>query len=256
MARECSGIRSTVVLFITSLLASHLFLKSPWRRFVLVAFVIPLAIVRNGFRILVIGLLCVHIGPHMIDSFIHHRGGPIFFVLSLIPLFVVPVRGCGVTISAWMSHIVVPPREEYGDRPFAPSFRGWDPQRAAGGGRTGAQEALAGRMVLLRRHGGLGVESVFTGLRLRAIPSEEAVAWLTREFVVKSFLPAIWLCFSLTYSRSNYREFLNRWKIPLLLAAVLPIGLAFGFSDQLFQAVPSEDRPASGHCRLVRSPRR
>jgi exosortase C (VPDSG-CTERM-specific) len=86
VARECSGIRSTVVLFITSVLASHLFLKSTSRRLALVTLVIPLAIARNGFRILVIGLLCVHIGPHMSDSFIHHRGGPIFFVLSLIPL--------------------------------------------------------------------------------------------------------------------------------------------------------------------------
>ena len=63
------------------------FSKSPWRRIVLVAFVIPLGIVRNGFRILVIGLLCVHVGPHMIDSVIHHRGGPLFFALSLVPLF-------------------------------------------------------------------------------------------------------------------------------------------------------------------------
>ena len=86
VARECSGIRSSVVLFITSMLASHLFLRSGWRRVVLVAFVIPLAIVRNAFRILVIGLLCVHVGPHMSDSFIHRRGGPIFFVLSLVPL--------------------------------------------------------------------------------------------------------------------------------------------------------------------------
>ena len=87
VAQECSGIRSSWVLFITSLVASHLFLESPWRRFVLVAFVIPLAIVRNGFRILVIGLLCAHVGPHMIDSVIHRRGGPVFFVLSLGPLF-------------------------------------------------------------------------------------------------------------------------------------------------------------------------
>ena len=86
VTQECSGIRSSWVLFITSVLASHLFLQSPWRRLVLVAFVIPLAIVRNAFRILVIGLLCVHIGPHMIDSIIHHRGGPIFFALSLVPL--------------------------------------------------------------------------------------------------------------------------------------------------------------------------
>ena len=86
VARECSGIRSTVVLFITSVLASNLFLRSTSRRVALVALVIPLAIVRNGFRILVIGLLCVYIGPHMTDSFIHRRGGPIFFALSLIPL--------------------------------------------------------------------------------------------------------------------------------------------------------------------------
>jgi exosortase C (VPDSG-CTERM-specific) len=87
VAQECSGIRSSWVLFITSLLASHLFLESPWRRFVLVAFVIPLGILRNGFRVFVIGMLCVHIGPHMVDSVIHHRGGPIFFALSLVPLF-------------------------------------------------------------------------------------------------------------------------------------------------------------------------
>jgi len=87
VAQECSGIRSSWVLFITSLLASHLFLRTRWRRTALVAFVIPLGILRNGFRILVIGLLCAHVGPHMIDSSIHHRGGPIFFALSLVPLF-------------------------------------------------------------------------------------------------------------------------------------------------------------------------
>lgn len=91
IARECSGIHSSWVLFITSLVASHLFLTSPWRRFILVAFVLPLAIVRNSFRILVVGLLCVHVGPHMIDSYIHRQGGPIFFALSLIPLFILLV---------------------------------------------------------------------------------------------------------------------------------------------------------------------
>lgn len=86
VAQECSGIRSSWVLLMTSILAANLFLKTPWRRFVLVAFVIPLAILRNGFRILVIGLLCVNAGPQMIHSLIHRRGGPFFFVLSLIPL--------------------------------------------------------------------------------------------------------------------------------------------------------------------------
>jgi exosortase C (VPDSG-CTERM-specific) len=86
VAQECSGIRSSWVLFMTSILAANLFLKTPWRRFALVAFVIPLGILRNGFRILVIGLLCVNVGPQMIHSIIHRRGGPVFFVLSLVPL--------------------------------------------------------------------------------------------------------------------------------------------------------------------------
>jgi exosortase C (VPDSG-CTERM-specific) len=85
VAQECSGIRSSWVLFMTSILAANLFLKTSWRRTVLVAFIIPLAILRNGFRIVVIGLLCVNLGPQMIHSLIHRRGGPVFFVLSLIP---------------------------------------------------------------------------------------------------------------------------------------------------------------------------
>jgi len=85
VAQECSGIRSSWVLFMTSILAANLFLKTPWRRFALIAFVIPLGILRNGFRILVIGLLCVNVGPEMIHSLIHRRGGPFFFALSLIP---------------------------------------------------------------------------------------------------------------------------------------------------------------------------
>jgi exosortase C (VPDSG-CTERM-specific) len=85
VAQQCSGIRSSWVLFMTSILAANLFLKSQWRRFVFVALVIPLAVLRNGFRILVIGLLCVNVGPQMIHSLIHRRGGPLFFTLALIP---------------------------------------------------------------------------------------------------------------------------------------------------------------------------
>jgi exosortase C (VPDSG-CTERM-specific) len=89
VAEECSGIRSSLVLFITSLVAGQMFLQSPWRRAALAVFVIPLAIVRNGFRIFTIGILCVQMGPHMIDSAIHKRGGPLFFALSLVPFFLV-----------------------------------------------------------------------------------------------------------------------------------------------------------------------
>jgi exosortase C (VPDSG-CTERM-specific) len=85
VAPECSGIRSSLALFITSLVAGHLFLKSKMKRLVLTCVVIPLAILRNGLRIFVIAQLCVRIGPEMIHSYIHRQGGPIFFAISLIP---------------------------------------------------------------------------------------------------------------------------------------------------------------------------
>ena len=87
VAPECSGIHSTLVLLITSLVAGYLFLRAPWKRSVLTLAVIPLALLRNGFRIVTIGELCVHVGPHMVESPIHRKGGPIFFALSLVPFF-------------------------------------------------------------------------------------------------------------------------------------------------------------------------
>jgi len=87
VAPECSGIRSSLVLFIMSLLVGYLFLRKPWNRTMLALAVIPLALLRNGFRIFVIGQLCVRIGPEMINSYIHRHGGPLFFILALVPLF-------------------------------------------------------------------------------------------------------------------------------------------------------------------------
>jgi exosortase C (VPDSG-CTERM-specific) len=85
VAPECSGIRSTLVLFITSLVAGQLFLRSPWKRALFALVVIPLGIFRNAFRIVTIGELCIHVDPGFIDSPIHHRGGPVFFAISLVP---------------------------------------------------------------------------------------------------------------------------------------------------------------------------
>ncbi len=42
IAPECSGIHSSMVLLITSLLASYMFLQTPWKRALLTLFVIPL----------------------------------------------------------------------------------------------------------------------------------------------------------------------------------------------------------------------
>jgi len=88
---ECSGIHSSLVLFITSLVAAYLFLETPARRWVFVLFVIPLALLRNGFRVFTLGEIGVHFYPDVLNSWFHHHGGPIFFLLSLVPLFLLLV---------------------------------------------------------------------------------------------------------------------------------------------------------------------
>ncbi len=85
VAPECSGIHSSLALLITSILAGYFFLRSPVKRTLLALAVLPLALLRNGLRVFVLGELCVRVGPEMINSSIHHHGGPYFFLLSLIP---------------------------------------------------------------------------------------------------------------------------------------------------------------------------
>ncbi len=87
VAQECSGFRSTLVLFMVSTLASRMFLHTPWKRALLVLTIFPLGILRNAFRIWTLATLSVNLNPDILDSWLHHRGGPVFFALSLVPLY-------------------------------------------------------------------------------------------------------------------------------------------------------------------------
>ncbi|MGC2704028.1 MAG: exosortase/archaeosortase family protein [Candidatus Acidiferrales bacterium] len=83
VAKECSGIRSSVALFITCLLAAHLFLRTKWRMLIFVLLVFPLAIVKNGIRITTLTLLSVYVDPGFLTGRLHHEGGFVFFFLAL-----------------------------------------------------------------------------------------------------------------------------------------------------------------------------
>lgn len=88
VAEECSGIRSTLALFITGLVAGHLFLRSFWAKVGLVSIVIPLAIVKNAVRIVGLALLANYVDPAFItDSALHRNGGIPLFLVSLGMLF-------------------------------------------------------------------------------------------------------------------------------------------------------------------------
>jgi len=83
VAQECSGIRSSVALFITCLLAAHLFLRTKWRMLVFVLLAFPLAIIKNGIRIATLTLLSVYVDPGFLTGRLHHEGGFVFFLLAL-----------------------------------------------------------------------------------------------------------------------------------------------------------------------------
>jgi len=87
VAEECSGIRSALSLFIVSLVAGHFFLRSAWVKMGFVAIVIPLAIVKNAFRIVGLSLLANYVDPTFItDSALHRSGGIPLFLVSLVVL--------------------------------------------------------------------------------------------------------------------------------------------------------------------------
>lgn len=87
VAKECSSIRSSVALFITCLLAAHLYLRTGWKKILLVLLSFPLAIVKNGIRIATLTLLSIHVDPSFLTGNLHHRGGFVFFILALVILW-------------------------------------------------------------------------------------------------------------------------------------------------------------------------
>src|SRR2546425_12541234 len=83
VAKECSGIRSSLVMLITSLLAGHLYLQSAWTKTVLPLATLPLLIVKNGIRIVTLTLLSVYVDPGFLTGRLHRQGGVVFFLLAL-----------------------------------------------------------------------------------------------------------------------------------------------------------------------------
>jgi putative PEP-CTERM system histidine kinase len=67
------------------------------------------------------------------------------------------------------------------------------------------------------------LESLFGAIGSNALLPEGAAFWETLCLVTKSFLPGVWLAFSLTYSRANYRDFLVRSRWLVIGAFLIPV---------------------------------
>jgi exosortase len=87
VARECSSIRSSSMLIVTTMVLAQLFLRSPWRKALVIAVAIPLSIAKNGLRIFVIAMLATHVDPSFLTGRLHRQGGIIFFLIALASIF-------------------------------------------------------------------------------------------------------------------------------------------------------------------------
>ncbi|MGH9533793.1 MAG: exosortase/archaeosortase family protein [Terriglobales bacterium] len=87
VAKECSSIRSSQALAITALLAGYLYLRSPWRRAVLVLVAVPFSVVKNAIRICTLCLLALHVNPGFLYGRLHRQGGFVFFIIALLLLW-------------------------------------------------------------------------------------------------------------------------------------------------------------------------
>src|SRR5438132_5733731 len=67
------------------------------------------------------------------------------------------------------------------------------------------------------------LESLFGAIGHDALLPERAAFWEALTLVTNSFLPGVWLTFSLTYSRANYRDFLVRSRWLIIGAFLIPL---------------------------------
>jgi exosortase D (VPLPA-CTERM-specific) len=83
VVEACSGLRYLFPLVSLALLCGYLFQDRWWKRIVLVVSAIPLAILLNGVRIGVIGVLVEWYGQGAAEGFMHFFEGWVVFVISL-----------------------------------------------------------------------------------------------------------------------------------------------------------------------------
>jgi exosortase/archaeosortase family protein len=76
------------MLLVTTMVLAQLFLRSPWRKALVVGLAVPLSIAKNGLRIFAIAMLGTRVDPGYLTGRFHHQGGIIFFAIALILIFV------------------------------------------------------------------------------------------------------------------------------------------------------------------------
>ena len=83
----------------------------------------------------------------------------------------------------------------------------------------------------------LALEAALTGFAYRAEALSEFLFWQRQLYIISSVVPAAWLLFAISFSRTNYSEQISRWKWVLLLAAAAPLSLILLFNQDFISLV-------------------
>ncbi|HBB16505.1 MAG TPA: PEP-CTERM system histidine kinase PrsK [Syntrophus sp. (in: bacteria)] len=98
--------------------------------------------------------------------------------------------------------------------------------------RSFVHRVFAAGMVLFALDAGI------SGLANLGPSADEFLYWRRFQFLLASFVPALWLLFSVSFARINYPEQISRWKWVLIPSLVLPVTLVILFSDGFFAGPP------------------
>lgn len=86
------------------------------------------------------------------------------------------------------------------------------------------------------------LDAVLVGATPLLSSPEQAILLQQAKLLAASFLPGVWLLFSLTFARANYQEFVSRWKWALIGCFAFGPIVALLFREDLFIGSPIYDQ--------------
>lgn len=173
----CSGLRYVVPMFLFALLLGHLYGKGRMPRLLLMAFVMPMAILINGLRIFITAVLYVKGYPELAENFFHDFAGLALFLIAGGGLL-----GLLLLFNRWI--------------PSSASHQGWQDQ--GGDGRSKQAIVAAILYCALLFGGGWSLHYVQAG---QVIPQRQTFenfplqidGWQgRREYIAQEILEQLW----------------------------------------------------------------
>lgn len=173
----CSGLRYVVPMFLFALLLGHLYGKGRLPRLLLLAFVMPVAILINGLRIFITAVLYVKGYPDLAENFFHDFAGLALFLVAGGGLL-----GLLLLLNRWIAF------------PTAQHFR----QDQGGDGRSKQAILAAGIYCVLLFGGGWSLLHIQSG---QVIPERQTFddfplqidGWQgRREYIAQEILEQLW----------------------------------------------------------------